>query len=182
VIERRRGQPVEALQAIADRLRDGVAADALAQHLLVEGHQPGLEADVPLVIPEVAVDRAGQLVGGPMLVDQPADLAGVPCEIAGKLGADDQVDRPAVALGQVEQPPRGGVAQDLVLRIPLEGQRDAVGFEAARAQLVDELADQQLGSAPDERHLRFANEDGSDAQRVRNRSMRTSFGSSGRKP
>ena len=172
MIERRGIEPVEAAQPVRDCGRDGVAAHALAEHLLVERQELCLEPDVALVVAEVAVDRAGELVGRPVLMDEPAHLARVAGEVAGKLRADHQVNRPPVAFGQIEHPPRRGVRQDLVFRVPLEGQGDAIGLEPARPQLVHQLADQQLGTASHERHLRLADKNGSDAQRVRDRSMR----------
>ena len=54
--------------------------------------------------------------------------------------------------------------QDFVLRRPLEGERHPIGLEAAGPELIDQLADQQLGAPPDKRHLGFADENGSDAQ------------------
>ena len=72
---------------------------------------------------------------------------------------DDEIDRAAVALAQIEQPPRRGVRQDLLLRIPLERHADELGLVAARAQLAHQLADVDLGAAVHERHLRFADDD-----------------------
>ena len=100
-----------------------------------------------------------------MLVHQPADLARMPRQIGGELGGDHQVDRPAVALGEIEQPPGRGVRQDLLLRVPLERQRHPVGVEAAGPQLVDQLPHQQLGAAADQRHLGLADEHGADCHR-----------------
>jgi hypothetical protein len=59
------------------------------------------------------------------------------------------------------------VRKDLVLGIPLERERDPVGFEASGTELVDQLLHQQFGAAPDEGNLGFADEDGSNAQRRR---------------
>ena len=83
----------------------------------------------------------------------------MPREVGRELRRDDQVDRAAVALAQVEHPPGRGVRQDLLLRIPLERQRHPIGGDAARAQLGDQLLDQQLGAAAHERHLRLADQD-----------------------
>ena len=89
-------------------------------------------------------------------MNEPGDLVVVPGEVGRELRADDQIDRPAVALGEVQQPPGGGVREDFFLRIPLEGQRDALDQVAGGPQLLDERAHVHLGAAVDERHLRFA--------------------------
>ena len=71
-----------------------------------------------------------------------------------------QIDRPAVALVEIEQPPRRRVREDLVLRVPLERHADEFGVVAVLAQLAHELAHVELGAAVNERHLRFADENG----------------------
>ena len=183
MVEGRGLQAVEAAKPLADGARDGVPPHALAEHPLVEGEERVLQPEVALVVAEVAVDGAGQLVGGAVLMHQPRHLARMPREIRRELRADHQVDGPAVALGQVEQPPRRGVREDFVLRIPLEGQRHPVGLEAPGAELIDELADQQLGAAPDKRYLGFADENGSDTQgEAPNRSTRLSARPLGERP
>ena len=104
-------------------------------------------------------------------MDQPRDLVRVPDEVGRKLRGDHQIDRPAVAFAQIEQPPRRGVRQDFFLRVPLERDADELGLVAARAQLPHELANVDLGAAVHERHLRFADE----------HSLERPFGRSGRR-
>ena len=82
----------------------------------------------------------------------------MPGEIGRKLGRDHQVDGAAVALAEIEQPPRRRMRQDLVFRIPFEGQRHPIGGDAARAQLGDELLDEQLRAAAHERNLGLADQ------------------------
>ena len=116
---------------------------------------------------EVAELGAAQLVRRAVLVNEPGDLAVVAREIRRELRADDQVDRPAVALAEVEQPPCGGVGEDLVFRIPLERQRDALHGVPAGPELRDEAADVQLGASLHERHLRLADHDRADVHEAR---------------
>ena len=166
MIQRCRGEAVVLLQTRRHGLRDRVEAAALREHRLVERHHAIAQRDVELLVAEVAVLRVAQLVNGAVLVHQPAHLVGVPGEVGRELRGDDEIDRAAVALAEIEQTPRGGVRQDFVLRIPLERQRHAIGGDAARAQLAHELLHEQLGAAAHERHLRFADEDGVDSHSV----------------
>ena len=71
--------------------------------------------------------------------------------------------RPPVALVQVEQPPRGGVGQDLFLRVPRERHAHELGVVAALPQRVDQLSDVRFRAPGHERHLRFTHEDGAHA-------------------
>jgi hypothetical protein len=80
-------------------------------------------------------------------------------EIRRELGGDDEIDRAPVALAQIEEPPRGRVRQDLVLRVPLERHAHKLCLVTARGQLPHELADVHFGAAVHERHLRFADDD-----------------------
>ena len=82
-----------------------------------------------------------------------------------------QIDRPAVALAEIEQPPGGGVREDLGLRVPLERHADELGLVPVRAELTDELADVKLGAALDERHLRFADDDRAQTVRMLSRGV-----------
>ena len=139
-------------------------AAAFAQHLRVEVDEGRPEADVALGVVEVAVFGAAELVGRAVLMDQPRHLVRVPHEIRRKLRPDDEVDRPAVAFRQVEQPPGGGVREDFLLRIPLEGQRDALDEVAARPELGHQAAHVNLGAAVHERHLGLADDHRADAR------------------
>jgi len=79
-----------------------------------------------------------------VLVHEPADLAGVASEVRRELGGDHQIDGAAVAFAQIEEPPRRSVREDLVLRVPLERQRDTVRVDASGAELVDQFATIQI--------------------------------------
>ena len=109
--------------------------------------------------PKSLYGGAAQLVRRAVLVNQPRDLVRMAHEVGRELRRDHEIDRLAVALAQVEQPPGRGVRQDLVLRIPLERDADQLGVVAARAQLAHQLAHVDLGAAVHERHLRLADDD-----------------------
>src|SRR5690349_19803480 len=94
-----------------------------------------------------------------MLVNDPGDFVRMPGKVRGKLRGDKQVDGAAIALAQVQQPPRGRMRENLALRIPLEGYADELRVQAVSLELSDELSDVVLGTAADERHLRFTDED-----------------------
>jgi hypothetical protein len=128
--------------------------------------RPSTQRDVEFLVRVVRIGRVGQLVGGAVLMHQPAHLARMAHEVGRKLGGDDQVHRPAIALAQVEQTPGGGVRQQFVLRVPLEGHRHAIGLEAPAAQFIDELLDEQFGAPADERNLSFADKDGANGHRL----------------
>ena len=129
------------------------------------------ERDVALGVIELAVRRAAQIVGGAVLMEQPGDLVRMAGEVGRELRGDDAVDRLAVALGQIDHPPRGGVREELVLRIPLERQstRARRGSRARRSSSTSSR-DVQLGAAVHERHLRFADHDRIDMRPVTSRS------------
>ena len=97
-----------------------------------------------------------------MLMHEPRHFARMAREVGRELRADEQIDRPAVALAEIEQPPHRGVREDFRLRIPLEGEAHQFGVESALAELAHQLARQRLGAAANERHLRFADHDGLD--------------------
>ncbi len=65
------------------------------------------------------------------------------------------------ALAQIDQAPGGGVREDLVLRVPLERDRNAAGLVPALAQPQNQFAHVRLGPAFDEGHLRLAHGNGS---------------------
>ena len=60
---------------------------------------------------------------------------------------------------EVDKPPCRCVAQDLFLRIPLEGEAHDLSEVPAGTKLGNERSDMQLRSAPDERYLGFAYDD-----------------------
>src|SRR5688572_30107655 len=91
-----------------------------------------------------------------MLVDQPTNLPWMPSKVRRKFRGDDQIDPSTVAFTQIEQSPGCGMRKNLVFRIPLERQRDAVSGNAARAEGSDKLLHEQLGTPADQRHLCLA--------------------------
>ena len=159
MVERLGRQAVELRQPLRGVARVGEDRPALAEHLGVELDQAVAQPDVRLDVAEVAVLGAAQLVRGAVLMDQPRDLARMAHEVGRKLRGDHQIDRLPVALAQIEQPPRRGVRQDLVLRIPLERHADELRLVPALAQLPHQLPHVHLGAAVHERHLGFADDD-----------------------
>ena len=159
MIQRLGVQAIVAGQAAGGVAGVGEQAPALAEHLAIERDQPIAQPDVALDMLEIAVDGAGQLVAGPVLVDQPRHLVRMADEIRRELGADGQIDAGAVALAQVEEPPRRGVGEDFVLRIPLEGHAHQLGLVTVEPELPDQLPHVVFGAALDERHLGFTDDD-----------------------
>jgi len=159
MIERRRWQAVVLFEPRRYRPSDRVDRVTLAEHGRVEAYQVVAQPDILFGVTEIAVGRAAQFVGGPVLMHQPGHFPWMAGEVGRKLRGDHHVDRPAVALAQIQQAPRGRVRQDLVLRIPLEGDADQLGEMAAVPQFAHELAHENLGAAVHERNLRFENED-----------------------
>jgi hypothetical protein len=156
------GETVVLPHPVGRVLRVREHAAALAEHLGVEPDQRVPESDISFVVPEVAVNRAAQLVRRAVLMDQPGDLVRVAHEVRRELRRDHQIDRPSVALAEIEQPPRGGVGKDLALRIPLERHADELRLVAAHGQLARELPHVNLGAAMYERHLGLTDDHGSD--------------------
>src|SRR5262249_7430082 len=114
---------------------------ALAERFRVEPDERVAESDVALVVTEVAVDRAAWRRRRAGLVNQPRRLARRAREVGRKLRRDDEVDRPSVALAEIQQAPCGGMRQDLLLRIPLERDADELRLVSARDELAQQLAD-----------------------------------------
>ncbi len=67
------------------------------------------------------------------------------------------IGRPLLSLRSM-QTPGGGVRQNFVLRVPLEGHADELGVVPLALKFVDERAHVILGAATDERHLGFADQ------------------------
>src|SRR5699024_3596279 len=74
-------------------------------------------ARVPIRL-ELAHRGAKQVVSLPVLVHQPECLAWMRCCPGRVLRADHQIDRHAIRLRQIEQPPAEGSRQQAVRRIP----------------------------------------------------------------
>ena len=129
-----------------------------SQHPTVQIDDPFPYGDICIGVVEVAERRSAELIGRSTLMDQPDDLVRVPGEICRELGANDQVNRAAVALTQVDEAPGGGVGEDLFLRILLEWQADKLRRETVLLELVDEGPDVVFGTSGDERHLSLAHD------------------------
>src|SRR6185312_3351525 len=79
-----------------------------------------------------------------------------------------RVDRAAVGLLEVEQPPEERLREQALVGIPLERDRHELRLVARLAERADETVREDLGAAPLERHLRHA--DGEAHQRRRSSS------------
>src|SRR5438445_9335966 len=80
----------------------------------------------------------------------------MPHGIGRELRRDDEVDRPAVRLLEVEQPPEERLRQHALAGIPLERHGDEVDLVLTGPQLADEVVREDLGAASLEGHLRGA--------------------------
>ena len=94
-----------------------------------------------------------QIVDGAVLMEQPRHLVRMTDEIRRELRRDHGVDALAVRLGQIDEPPRGRLREQLLLRVPLERNRHPLGAIAVPAQFVDQPANVQLGAAVNEGDL-----------------------------
>src|SRR5687767_4892024 len=94
-------------------------------------------------------------------MNEPRDLVGMADEIRRKLRADDEVDRFAVRLAQINQPPCRSVRENFLLWIPLERNADDLGLISVRAQLMMQRANMVLGATVHERNLDLADDDAS---------------------
>src|SRR3954451_24263659 len=79
--------------------------------------------------------------------------------VRGELRRDDEVDRAAVGLGEVEQPPQECLREQAFSRVPLVGNGNELGLVVALAELRDEVVVEDLCTAACERHLRRTDAD-----------------------
>ena len=123
-----------ALEPARDVLRGGEEARRLAERDAVELlHLPPHRAILGRLA-ELAELGAVELVRLPELVDEPHALLRVANDVRGELGRHHHVDRAAVRLGQVEEPPEERLREHARARVPLERNRDDVRLVASRAQ------------------------------------------------
>ena len=131
-------------------------ARRFGQDFVVEGDEPVAETDVGFAVREFAVRRADQVVDGAVLVKEPRHLVRMADEVGGELGRNHRVDPLAIGLGEIHEPPGGRLCEELLLRIPLEGNRGRLRVVPLAPQFVHETLDVQLGAAAHEWDLCFA--------------------------
>ena len=149
-------EPRRALQPAGDVAGGREQAARLAERDAVEILHLAAHGPVLGALGELPQRGAVELVGLPELVHEPDPLLGVAHDVRRELRRDDHVDRPPVALGEVEQAPREGLGQHLGAGIPLERDRDDLRLVPPRAQLLDQRVGEDLGAAVGEGHLRPA--------------------------
>ena len=158
MVQRLGGEAVIAREARRRVARVAEQPLRFGEHFAVEPNQCVAQPDVTLRVVELAVHRAAEIVDRAVLMEQPRHLVRMADEVGRKLGRDHEIDRLAVALRKVDHPPRRGLRQQLLLRIPLERNRHPLGPEPPPAKLADEAADVQLRAAVHQRHLRLADQ------------------------
>ena len=97
---------------------------------------------------ELAELGAVELVRLPELVQEPDDLVRVPDAVRRELRRDHEVDRAAVRLLEVEQPPEERLRQHPLAGVPLERHRDELGLVAALAQLAATSPSAKISAPP----------------------------------
>ena len=150
---------VEALQAIGDVARGREHLARLAERDGVETLDRAARRAVLGRLVELPELGAVVVVRLPELVQHPGDLVRVPDAVGGELRRDHAVDRAAVGLGQVDEPPEERLVEDAGAGVPLERDADDLRFVSAPAQRGDEIVGHQLRAAPHERHLRRRDDD-----------------------
>ena len=152
-------QAVELLKASGHPTGIGEDPPGLAQHPAIEADQCLPNANFHVVVGELAVGRAAQLIGRPVLVNEPSHFAGMPDEVGRKPRRDDEIYVVGPRRAKVEHAPRGSVGEDLARWMPGERKRNQLREMPAVAKLRSEVAHVRLGAARHERHLRGADED-----------------------
>ena len=159
MVERRRRQAVELLEASGDTTGIGEDPPGFRQHPAVEADQRVPHADIHVIVGELAVGRAAKLIGRPVLVNEPGHLARMPHEVGRKPRRDHEIHIVGSRGAEVEHAPGSGVGEDLARWMPGEGKRHQLREMAAPAKLRNEVAHVRLGAARHERHLRGADDD-----------------------
>jgi hypothetical protein len=152
-------EPGRALESRGDVPGSGKELASLAERQLVEAVHRAAERTILGGFVELAELCAVELVCLPELVKQPHDLVGVPDDVGGELRRDYEVDRSAVSLFEVDQPPEKGLREHPFSWIPLERNRDELSRVVPFPQLVNESLADDLGASADEGHLRRADGD-----------------------
>ncbi len=89
-------------------------------------------------------------------MQQPHDLVRMANDIGRKLRRDHGVDRTAVGLFEIEQPPEERLREHALAGVPLERHGDELGLVSVLAERLDETVREDLGASALERHLRHA--------------------------
>src|SRR5207245_6911794 len=105
---------------------------------------------------ELGERGAVEIPGLAELVQQPDDLAWVANRVRRELRRDHRVDRSAVRLLEVEQPPEERLRQHALSRIPLVRHRHELRLVPVLAERLHEPVREDLRAAALERHLRHA--------------------------
>ena len=92
---------------------------------------------VERLLAELAENGAIEVVCLAELVHEPHDLVRMAHDVGGEFRGDEQVDRPALYVLEVEHPPDEGLGDDVLRRIPLERHSDELRFVVASAKLLD---------------------------------------------
>ena len=102
------------------------------------------------------VNRAGEVVGLPVLVDQPQELVRMPDRVCRKLGCNDQIDPVAVDLAHVQKTPGHHFSDQALFRIVLERKLDQIDLHAGNVccDRLHEAGVEILRAAARKRHLR----------------------------
>ena len=146
-------EPGRALETAGDVRRCREEPRRLAERDAVESlHLPPQRALLRAGA-ELAELRPVELVGLTELVHEPDPLVAVTDDVRRELRRDDEVDRPAVRLVEVEHAPEECLGEHARPGIPLERDGDEVGVVPAGAELLDELVREDLGAAASEGHL-----------------------------
>jgi hypothetical protein len=137
------------------------AADAFIDELVVERAQLVSRRLFQIGQLRVVIDSAGEIVGLPILMDEPQDLIGMTDRVAWEFGRDDQVDSFAVHLGDVDQAPGHHFGDQPLLRVMLHRQLHQidgnVGYVAP--DRLHQALVQIFRAATGERNLRSEDQD-----------------------
>ena len=151
-----RVEPGRVAQPPGDVAGGGEDLPRLAERRLLEREHAPPQRAVLRRLGELPERRPVHVPGLAELVDEPDHLARMPHRVRRELRRDHRVDRAAVRLVEIEQPPQERLRQHALAGIPLERHRHQLGLVVARAQLLDEIVGEDLGAAALERHLRNA--------------------------
>ena len=148
------GASIAAFIAMVEKLREaarGLTLPEIIEHMV---EVSGLKAHY-----QTEKEGADRIENLAELVNAPDHLVRMAHAVRGELRPDDEVDRPAVRLLEVQQPPEERLGQHTRARVPLEGHRHQRRLVVALSQLGHQRLGEQLRPAVLERHLRRADGD-----------------------